>query len=139
MNPRLVAINGTLKGVTFPLSLDETSIGRESANVVWLNHASVSRRHCLIKSDAGEFKLLDLESYNGTFVNGLPVKEQALAHADQVRVGKIELVFLVEDSDEITSGHLIRWDDSTPLTESAKQLRPKALLNKTEQDIVAKP
>jgi len=139
MNPRLVAINGTLKGVTFPLSLDETSIGRESANVVWLNHASVSRRHFLIKSEAGEFKLLDLESYNGTFVNGLPIKEQALAHADQVRVGKIELLFLIEEGDETTSGHLIRWDDSIPLTESAKQLRPDALLNKTEPEIIARP
>jgi Nif-specific regulatory protein len=139
MNPRLVAINGTLKGITFPLSLDETSIGRESANVVWLNHASVSRRHCVIKSDAGDFKLLDLESYNGTFVNGLPIKEQALAHADQVRVGKIELLFLIEEGDETTSGHLIRWDDSIPLTESAKQLRPEALLNKTEPAIIARP
>jgi Nif-specific regulatory protein len=119
--------------------VDETSIGRESANVVWLNHASVSRRHCTIKRDNGDFKLLDLESYNGTFVNGLPIKEQLLAHADQLRVGKIELLFLIEEGDEATSGHLIRWDDSIPLTESAKQLRPETLLNNTEQEIIVRP
>jgi transcriptional regulator with GAF, ATPase, and Fis domain len=139
MNPRLVAINGTLKGATFPLSIEETTIGRESASVVWLNHASVSRQHCVIRRENSHFKLFDLESYNGTFVNGIPVKEQALAHADQLRVGKIELLFLIEEGEETTSGHLIRWDDSNPLTESAKQLRPEALLNKTEQAFVASP
>jgi pSer/pThr/pTyr-binding forkhead associated (FHA) protein len=46
------------------------------------------------------FKLLDLESYNGTFINGIPVKEQNLVHADQLRVGKIELLFLIEEGDE---------------------------------------
>jgi len=85
------------------------------------------------------FKLFDLESYNGTFVNGIPVKEQALAHADQLRVGKIELLFLIEEGEEATSGHLIRWDDFNPLTESAKQLRPEVLLRKTEQALIASP
>ncbi len=126
-------MNGTLKGVAFPLSVEETTIGRESANVVWLNHASVSRRHCVLRRENGHFKLFDLDSFNGTFVNGIPIKEQALVHADQVRIGKIELIFLTEEGEETTSGHLIRWDDSNPLTESAKQLRPEALLNKTEQ------
>jgi Nif-specific regulatory protein len=139
MNPRLVAINGTLKGATFPLATEETTIGRESASVVWLNHASVSRRHCVIRRENGHFKLFDLESYNGTFVNGIPVKEQSLAHADQLRVGKIELLFLIEEGEDITSGHLIRWDDFNPLTESAKQLRPEVLLRKTEQALIASP
>ncbi len=139
MNPRLVAINGTLKGATFPLSVEETTIGRESASAVWLNHASVSRRHCVIRRENGNFKLFDLDSYNGTFINGIPVKEQALDHADQVRVGKIELLFLIEEGEEITSGHLIQWDDSNPLTESAKQLRPDVLLRKTEQMLAASP
>ena len=139
MNPRLVAINGTLKGATFPLSTEETTIGRESASAVWLNHASVSRRHCVIRRENGHFKLFDLESYNGTFVNGIPVKEQSLAHADQVRVGKIELLFLIEEGEDVTSGHLIRWDDFNPLTESAKQLRPEVLLRKTEASLIASP
>src|ERR1044072_1881489 len=139
MNPRLVAINGTLKGATFPLAVEETTIGRESASNVWLNHASVSRRHCVIRSENGDFKLFDLDSYNGTFVNGIPVKEQPLEHADQVRVGKIELLFLLEEGEEVTSGHLIHWDDFNPLTESAKQLRPEALLRKTEQALIASP
>jgi Nif-specific regulatory protein len=56
-----------------------------------------------------------------------------------LRVGKIELLFLIEEGEDITSGHLIRWDDFNPLTESAKQLRPEVLLRKTEQALIASP
>jgi transcriptional regulator with GAF, ATPase, and Fis domain len=138
MNPRLVAVNGTRKGVTFPVSLEETTLGRESASAVWLNHASVSRRHCVIRQEDDGFKLYDLDSYNGTFVNGIPVKEQVLAHADQLRVGNVELIFLIEEGEDAFSGQQVRWDDSNPLTQSAKELRPEALLH-TEQSLIAVP
>ncbi|MFN2577153.1 MAG: FHA domain-containing protein, partial [Pyrinomonadaceae bacterium] len=137
MNPRIVAVNGSKKGTTFPLEKEEVTIGRESANTVCLNHASVSRRHCLIRRQNEDFKILDLDSYNGTFVNGIPVKEQELAHADQLRIGSIELLFLVEEGDQTISGH-VHWDDSDPLTHSAKQLPPETLLHQTEEAMASK-
>jgi len=139
MNPRLVAVNGIRKGAMFPLSVTETTLGRESASAVWLNHASVSRRHCVIRQENDAFKVYDLDSYNGTFVNGRPVKEQVLAHADQLRVGNVELLFLIEEGEDAPLGQLVRWDDSNPLTESAKELRPETLLHNTEQSLVAVP
>jgi len=139
MNPRIVAVNGSRKGATFSLTSEEITIGRESASTVCLNHASVSRRHCLIRREHDDFKIFDLDSYNGTFVNGIPVKEQILAHADQVRIGSIELLFLTEDGEQTTSGHQVRWDDSNPLTQSAKQLLPETLLHQTEQILVTNP
>ena len=139
MNPRIVAVNGSRKGATFSLTSEEITVGRESASTVWLNHASVSRRHCLIRRERDDFKIFDLDSYNGTFVNGIPVKEQILAHADQLRIGSIELLFLTEEGEQTTSGHLVRWDDSNPLTQSAKQLLPQTLLHQTEQVFVTDP
>jgi two-component system, NtrC family, response regulator HydG len=139
MNPRLVAINGSKKGATFPLSGTEVTIGRESANSISLRHASVSRRHCVIRQVGDEFKIADLDSYNGTFVNGIPVKEQTLSHADQVRVGNIALVFLVEEGEETTSGHLVRLDDSNPVLESSKLIDSEALLHQTESALVELP
>ncbi|HMH44595.1 MAG TPA: sigma 54-interacting transcriptional regulator [Pyrinomonadaceae bacterium] len=139
MNPRLVAVNGSKKGATFPLTSEEITIGRETANSVSLNHASVSRRHCLIRRENDDFKIFDLDSYNGTFVNGIPVKEQALIHADQLRIGSIELLFLTEEGEQTTSGHLVRWDDSDPLTQSAKQLLPETLLHQTERILIMDP
>jgi transcriptional regulator with GAF, ATPase, and Fis domain len=136
MNPRLVAINGPKKGTTFPLTCDEVTMGRESANVISLNHPSVSRRHCMIRRQGDEFKIRDLDSFNGTFVNGIPVKGQALSHSDQLRLGSIELIFLTEEGEETTSGHLVRLDDSNPVTRSSRQLRPETLLHQTEQTYV---
>ena len=133
MNPRLVVINGLLKGATFALNQDEISIGRESASDLSLSHSSVSRRHCLIKRTGGEFLLRDLESFNGTFVNGVPVKEQTLTHADQIKIGSIEVLFLLGESEEPGSGSLVQLDDSNMMGQATRQLRPEALLHQTEQ------
>ncbi|MEK6333322.1 MAG: sigma 54-interacting transcriptional regulator [Acidobacteriota bacterium] len=133
MNPKLVVINGALKGTTFSLNVDEISIGRESANVVTLSHASVSRRHCLIKRLGDEFRIQDLESYNGTLVNGIPIKDQALTHSDQLRIGSLALVFLLADDDDLGASSLVKLDDSKVITQSTKQVSPAALLHQTEQ------
>ena len=101
LKPRLVAISGSFRGTTFALDVDEISIGRDRENVVRLNHPSVSRRHCLIKRDGEQFTISDLDSYNGTFVNGVPVKEQKLAHADQIEIGDIVLLFLMHEDNEV--------------------------------------
>src|SRR5438046_10688617 len=99
MNSRLIAISGSLNGTIFAIAEDETSIGRDRENVVRLNHPSVSRRHCLIKRDGEQFTISDLDSYNGTFVNGVPVKEQALAHGDRIEIGDIVLLFLTHEDE----------------------------------------
>jgi len=117
----------------------ETTIGRETANSVSLPFPSVSRRHCLIRQDGDDFKIRDLDSANGTFVNGIPVKEQALSHADQLRLGNVELLFLIEESDAATSGNLVQLDDSNPVNQSSMQLRPETLLPDTERTLKSAP
>ena len=118
----------------FPLEVDQISIGRESASDLSLGHPSVSRRHCVIERDGADFKIRDLDSSNGTFVNGKPVNEQVLSHADQIRIGSIALVFLTEEAAP-TSSPLVQFDDTEVLTQSAKRLRPETLLY-TEQATV---
>ncbi|MGZ8847479.1 MAG: sigma 54-interacting transcriptional regulator, partial [Pyrinomonadaceae bacterium] len=143
MNPRLIAINGSLKGSTFLLTQDHVSIGRESASVVCLSHSSVSRRHCLIKRSGEKFVISDLDSYNGTFVNGVPVKEQALTHADQIKIGSIALLFLLGEGEDAITASLVQLDDSNPVTQSIRQMRPETLpetlLHQTEQMLLQSP
>ena len=133
MNPRLVAINGSLKGNTFSLDEDQVSIGRESASSISLSHSSVSRRHCLIERKGSEFVIRDLDSFNGTFVNGVPVKDQTLVHADQIKVGSIALLFLTDESEDTASGSLVHLDDWNLVTQSTRQVSPGVLLHHTEQ------
>jgi len=139
MNPRLIAINGSLKGSTFPLDGEQVSIGRESASSIPLSHNSVSRRHCLIKRTGDDFVISDLDSFNGTFVNGVPVKEQTLAHADQIKIGSIALLFLTGESEDPSSASLVHWDDSKVVTHSATEMRPETLLHQTEQALLQSP
>lgn len=138
MNPRLIAINGSLKGSTFALSEDPVSIGRESANTISLGHNSVSRRHCLIKCQGDDFVICDLDSFNGTFVNGVPVQEQTLTHADQIKVGRIALLFLLGETEDPSSGNLVHFDDLDLVSQST-QMRPETLLHQTEQALLQNP
>src|ERR1051326_352213 len=126
LNPRLIVITGSLRGTTFALQTGEVSIGRDSDNTVRLNHPSVSRHHCLIKCAGEQCTVSDLESYNGTFVNGLPIKEQDLSHADQIEVGDIRLLFLTRESEE--SRELVELSDTKIISQSTMQLRREEAL-----------
>ena len=93
MEARLTATAGPLKGTVFSLSEQETYIGRNPDNLAWIHdpnrptNRSVSRRHCLIRREAGQFSVRDLDSLNGTFVNGATVKERLLEDGDQIQIG----------------------------------------------------
>jgi len=135
MDPKLIALSGSLKGTTFPLSLAEGSLGRDATNAVCINDPSVSRRHCLIKyevtesatqsqcsPEVGHFTITDLESYNGTFVNGLPITEQTLAHGDQIAVGDVVLLFLLHETDAEPKT-TVPSDDAELITRATVRLR----------------
>jgi transcriptional regulator with GAF, ATPase, and Fis domain len=137
MSPKLIAINGSKKGTTFLLDSDEISIGRESANVLPLNHSSISRRHCVIRREHQNFIVHDLESFNGTFINDIPVTEQKLSHGDRLRLGSIQLLFLTEESEnDALLVHSVRLSDADFLTESSKEIPADSLFNQTKQNLV---
>ena len=81
------------------LTGDQLSVGRDSGNNLCLRDRAVSRRHFTISKTDAAFQLIDLESHNGTFVNGIPVRRKLLTHGDTVRVGRCELVFLITEDE----------------------------------------
>src|ERR1041385_7468385 len=97
MNPKLIVIAGPPQGATFELADTDVSIGREAINQICLVDPSVSRRHALLKREGDSFKVVDLESLNGTFVNEVPVSERLLEHGDRVAIGDILLLFLLQE------------------------------------------
>jgi pSer/pThr/pTyr-binding forkhead associated (FHA) protein len=73
-----------------------TDIGRGTTNTVILQSATVSRQHAKIKEENGEFKVYDLASANGTFINGNKVLDPvALKDGDVVRFGEAEFLFRI--------------------------------------------
>ncbi|REJ91959.1 MAG: FHA domain-containing protein [Planctomycetota bacterium] len=69
------------------------TIGREEDNHLRLNDERVSRFHAKIQEDGGKIILTDLESTNGTRVNGHPVKMRVLQIGDQVLIGRCLLLY----------------------------------------------
>jgi transcriptional regulator with GAF, ATPase, and Fis domain len=99
MNPKLAVIAGPLRDSVVELGDEEVSVGRDSSNRIRLADSLLSRRHCRITREGDGFLLSDLESLNGTFVNGRPVREHTLAHGDQITVGESRFVFLLDDGE----------------------------------------
>ncbi|HEY2380169.1 MAG TPA: sigma 54-interacting transcriptional regulator [Terriglobia bacterium] len=94
MEPRLIAIIGPLKGTIIPLVDAETIIGREPSNRIAINDPLVSRKHCVLRNIEGKIHIADLESLNGTFLNGVPAGERVLENGDRIRVGSSQFIFL---------------------------------------------
>jgi transcriptional regulator with GAF, ATPase, and Fis domain len=95
MGAVLVGKDGPSRGRLVPLGEAEVSLGRDEANVIALDDLSASRRHCLIRPAPGSrFQIVDLDSRNGTFVNGVPVHERLLEHNDEIRIGRCVFLFL---------------------------------------------
>src|SRR6266850_2665767 len=101
MQPRLITITGPMKGTVIQLSDEQLSIGRDPSNQVTINDPLVSRRHCAIRNIGKEIRVADLESLNGTFVNGFPTHEKTLEHGDRIKVGVTQFIFLLRDDDSI--------------------------------------
>src|SRR5262245_19471287 len=95
MNPRLISIAGPHQGTTFPIATDEQSIGRDSTNWISVAGRAVSRKHCAIKQSDGKFRIVDLDSKNGTSINGIPIRERFLEEGDRIEVGDSVFIFAI--------------------------------------------
>jgi Nif-specific regulatory protein len=137
MNPRLVSIAGPLKGATFALAENETSIGRESANWLCISDPSVSRRHSVIKREGEQFKINDLESLNGTFVNDVPVKERSLEHGDRIRIGDYLFLFLLEEGEAAPLSNSVLLDEGVHVSGATIQMRVADTFHLMARDLSA--
>ena len=70
------------------------TVGRAPRADFVVDAALVSRLHCRLAAGAGEIEAVDLESTNGTYVNGQRVERAMLKEGDKLRVGAVELVVL---------------------------------------------
>ena len=96
LNPRLVAISGSLEGTVRAVTDGALSLGRDPANQVMVGEPAVSRKHCTISEiSSGIFEIADHDSHNGTFVNGVQVTRSSVQHGDRIRIGVSEFVFLI--------------------------------------------
>jgi pSer/pThr/pTyr-binding forkhead associated (FHA) protein len=95
MPKMIVSIDGVvIKEVQ--LTKERTTFGRRPYNDVVIDNLAVSGEHAALQMSGNEVTLEDLNSTNGTYVNGKAVKKQALQNGDTIEVGKYKIKFVNE-------------------------------------------
>ncbi len=94
----VVILKGYAEGMEYPIDKTHAVIGREKDVQVPLKDPLASRQHAVILFDDGQFVLKDLDSTNGTQMNGASIKQANLNHGDKFRVGDTVLQFVLEDT-----------------------------------------
>jgi len=99
--PALIGISSNVAGMQFILDKPKLEVGRRANADISLKDKSVSSMHAHLICDEGQWKVLNLLSSNGTFVNGKKVAEQAINIGDRIAFGGAEFVFaLIEKKTE---------------------------------------
>jgi ABC transport system ATP-binding/permease protein len=84
----LVGIEGVVAGSRFLLSSNSLTIGRDDDNDIAVSDQTISRRHAsLQREENGGYALVDEQSANGVFVNGLRVERIFLQAGDRIQIG----------------------------------------------------
>ena len=101
----VVVTRGPIAGSRFPLHQAVTSAGRDPRGDIFLDDVTVSRRHAEFRSERGELQVVDIDSFNGTYVNGRPIDSAVLTNGDEIQMGKFRLVLLIQPRRVDTDDH----------------------------------
>src|ERR1700740_1273956 len=88
---KLVLLSPGMTGRTHELKADKTTIGRVEDNTFQIAEPSVSSHHCEVFLRGNDIVVKDLNSTNGTFINGEKVSESPLKPGQILRLGQIEI------------------------------------------------
>lgn len=88
---KLVVLSEGQSGRACELKSERTTIGRVDDNAFQIQEPSVSSHHCEVLLRGSDIVIKDLNSTNGTFINGEPVKEAVLKPGQILRLGQIEM------------------------------------------------
>ena len=91
----LIVRRGPSEGTSFVLTKDVTTAGRADDADVILDDVTVSRRHAEVHRTGDGWRIKDLGSLNGTYVNRRLIEDGPLRGGDEVQIGKYRFVFLV--------------------------------------------
>lgn len=96
--PSLVQLDRNKPAQRFLLQKMETRIGRRPDNDIPISNMMISGHHAQVIQSGAMFTIKDLNSTNGTFVNGKRISDSVvLRHYDQISLGGVEFIFLVDD------------------------------------------
>ena len=92
---------------------DRTTLGRRPYNDIVIDNLAVSGEHAVLQLVGGSVFIEDLNSTNGTYINGKAVKKQLLQHNDTVEIGKYKIKFMADEGSDYEKTMIMR--PGTPL------------------------
>jgi pSer/pThr/pTyr-binding forkhead associated (FHA) protein len=96
------------------ITKDKTTLGRRPYNDIVIDNLAVSGEHAVLQMVGADVFIEDLNSTNGTYINGKAVKKQLLTHNDTVEIGKYKIKFLVDESGEYEKTMIMRPGSGMP-------------------------
>ena len=79
------------------ITKDKTTLGRRPYNDIVIDNLAVSGEHAVLQMVGADVFIEDLNSTNGTYINGKAIKKQLLSHNDTVEIGKYKIKFMVDE------------------------------------------
>ena len=120
---KLAVTKGRELGKEFVIDKGLLRIGSKKENDVVIADDTVSRHHAVIEEKKGQYIIRDLESTNGTFVNGLRVSEAFLNEGSIIKLGNTELRFIpVEEKIELMPSKKDRFGDIVGKSKEMKEI-----------------
>jgi len=90
------------------ITKDKTTLGRRPYNDIVIDNLAVSGEHAVLQMVGADVFIEDLNSTNGTYINGKAVKKQLLSHNDTVEIGKYKIKYLVDESSDYERTMIVR-------------------------------
>jgi len=113
----------------FQITKERTTLGRRLNNDIVIDNLAISGQHAVLTKVQSDVFIEDLNSTNGTYINGEAVKEQLLFNNDVIEVGKCRIRFLAEDAED--------FETTRVLLPSALACGPGAIAVTTPEDTPA--
>ena len=92
----------------FQITKERTTLGRRPYNDIVIDNLAVSGEHAVLTAAQSDVFIEDLNSTNGTYINGKAVKKQLLSNNDVVEVGTYRITFLAEDAEDDEKTMILR-------------------------------
>ena len=122
MGKLVVSLDGVvIKDVQ--ITKDKTTLGRRPYNDIVIDNLAVSGEHAVLQMVGADVFIEDLNSTNGTYINGKAIKKQLLTHNDTVEIGKYKIKFLVDESSDYEKTLIMRPSSGVPPLGSAHPMQ----------------
>src|SRR3954447_1847495 len=96
------------------ITKDKTTLGRRPYNDIVIDNLAVSGEHAVLQMVGNDVFIEDLNSTNGTYINGKAIKKQLLADNDTVEIGKYKIKYLTNDGNDYEKTMILKPGAAAP-------------------------